>query len=72
MAHYIINKNAQTTGEHEVHNETSNCRFLPLQGNRISLGHHENCHRAVTEAKRIFPYNKIDGCYFCANSCHTR
>lgn len=29
---YYANKNAQSNGDHEVHNE--NCRKLPLESNR--------------------------------------
>jgi len=72
MPKYIINNNQQNTGEHEVHNETSNCTHLPHPSNRINLGFHANCHYAVAQAKRLYPGKKIDGCFYCANECHTR
>lgn len=71
MARYIVNKNAQPTGEHEVHN-TSTCNWLPDAANRIDLGEHSTCQSAVLEAKRLYPNNKFDGCYHCSPACHTR
>jgi hypothetical protein len=68
MALYYVNKNAQTTGEHEVH--TSTCLFLPSIENRIFLGDFDNCAEAVREAKKY--YSNVDGCYYCCYPCHTR
>lgn len=72
MPHFIINNNAQPTGEHEVHNESKSLNCLPAQQNRISLGYHLTCHEAIRAAKLKYPGYKIDGCYYCANECHTR
>ena len=69
MNKYIVNKNAQSNGDHEVHNETFNCQFLPNYENRRNLGYHSNCHNAVSEAKKY--YGKVNGCFYCANNCHT-
>ncbi|CAM3881629.1 hypothetical protein RHSA111115_12190 [Rheinheimera salexigens] len=71
MPKYIFNKNAQTTGEHEVHNENT-CKYLPNIENRVDLGYHDTCQSAVKEAKRQYPNNTFDGCYYCCLSCHTR
>ncbi|KKO44796.1 hypothetical protein WG68_13200 [Arsukibacterium ikkense] len=71
MARYIVNKNAQSTGEHEVHN-VNTCQYLPNVENQISLGEHATCQSAVQEAYRKFPGYKFDGCYYCSLSCHTR
>jgi len=49
MALYYVNKNAQPTGEHEVHKD--DCSFLPDSENRIYLGYFDNCKDAVNEAK---------------------
>ncbi|MEQ8443003.1 MAG: hypothetical protein RIM33_14785 [Alphaproteobacteria bacterium] len=68
MTLYYVNKNAQSTGEHEVH-ETG-CSFLPDQQNRVYLGDFLSCGPAVQEAKKH--YNNVDGCYFCCNPCHTK
>jgi len=48
MDSYYINKNAQPTGELEVHNE--NCFYLPEAKNRIHLGYFSTCQEAVKEA----------------------
>lgn len=71
MARYIVNKNAQTTGEHEVHNLNA-CNRLPDPANRIDLGEHYSCQSAVLAAKIIYSGSKVDGCYYCSPSCHTR
>ena len=68
MALYYVNKNAQQTGEHEVH--TSSCSYLPSEGNRIFLGYFDSCAAAVKEAKKY--YTQVDGCYHCCRPCHTR
>ncbi len=64
---YYVNKNAQSNGDHEVHEKT--CSYLPEAENRIYLGNFTSCHKAVVEAKKHFMQS--DGCYFCSNACHT-
>ncbi len=71
MPHYIINKNAQSNGDHEVHNTTSGCSYMPNIENQIGLGYHVNCQGAVADAKSRWPNNRINGCYYCCNMCHT-
>lgn len=68
MANYYVNKNAQPTGEHEVHQ--SNCSHLPDEENKLFLGSFDNCHAAIRKAKEH--YTNVDGCYYCSNECHTR
>jgi hypothetical protein len=68
MAIYYVNKNAQSTGEHEVHK--SGCSYMPDASNRQGLGEHATCQSAVKAAKAY--YTKVDGCAFCSASCHTR
>ena len=68
MDHYYVNKNAQPTGEHEVH--MGSCSYLPDADNRIYLGFFLNCSDAIREAKKYFP--NVDGCYYCCPNCHTR
>lgn len=41
MAHYYINTNAQTNGDHEVHIDP--CSYMPDAINRVDLGYHPNC-----------------------------
>ena len=65
---YYVNKNAQTTGEHEVHQ--SGCFWLPDIANRIYLGNFANAKDAVKAAK-IY-YGNVDGCYHCCKEAHTR
>ncbi|MDQ0592136.1 hypothetical protein QFZ37_000505 [Chryseobacterium ginsenosidimutans] len=67
---YYMNKNQQSNGDYEVHENS--CRFLPFFENRIYLGSFYSCQGAVDEAKRLFPsQNRINGCYYCSNACHT-
>ncbi len=68
MKHYYVNKNAQSTGEYEVHEES--CNYLPSSDNRKYLGYFSSCHEAIKKAKEDF-YD-VDGCYYCCNECHTR
>ena len=70
MARFCVNRNAQSTGEHEVHNLTARCSYLPQPGNRISLGEHSNCRGAVAAARQHF--TNVDGCAYCAPACHTK
>ncbi len=71
MARFIINKNAQNNGDHEVHNKTEGCSFMPNIENQVDLGFHQNCHGAVATAKSRWPSDRINGCYYCSNACHT-
>ena len=64
---YYVNKNAQTNGDHEVHQ--TGCSFLPDESNRIYLGEFASCGPAVSPAKRH--YTQVNGCYYCSRSCHT-
>ncbi len=69
MANYCVNKNEQSTGEHEVHN-TDTCSYCPDLNNRVDLGYHSDCKSAVTAAKAH--YSNVDGCAHCCEPCHTR
>lgn len=68
MAKYYLNKNAQPTGEREIHKD--GCLKLPDVNNRIYLGFFTNCKDALNEAKKIYP--DVDGCYYCSNQCHKK
>ena len=59
MPQFIVNKNAQPTGEHEVHNKDAGCSYLPDPANQIALGNHTTCHGAIAEAKRKHPGHKV-------------
>ena len=65
---YYLNKNAQATGEHEVH--TSDCRYLPIVANKIYLGVFDNSEDAIRKA-RLY-YHNVDGCRFCCPKSHKR
>lgn len=69
MPNYCVNKIAQQNGDHEVHDLASNKGCLPAPSNRIDLGYHSTCSGAVSAAKRHF--RQVNGCYWCANACHT-
>jgi hypothetical protein len=71
MPNFIINSNAQSSGDHEVHNTTTGCSYMPAASSQIDLGYHPNCQSAVADAKRRWSNNRINGCYYCANACHT-
>lgn len=71
MPRFIINRNSQANGDHEVHNATTGCSYMPNSENQINLGYHPSCHEAVADAKRRWPNNRINGCYYCCFSCHT-
>lgn len=72
MARFILNKNAQSTGEHEVHNLDVYCGHLPNVENQISLGSHNGCREAIQYARTQYPSATIDGCAYCTPTCHTR
>ena len=65
---YYLNKNAQTTGEHEVHKQ--NCSMLPDSENCIYLGIFDNARDALKVAKRY--YDNVDGCYYCSPEIHRK
>lgn len=69
MAEYCVNRNAQSNGDHEVHNLDADCSFLPDRANRVALGNHANCSTAVRKAKKEYP--SANGCFHCAKACHT-
>lgn len=67
MPCYIVNKNAQSNGDHEVHRE--GCSTLPQLENQLPLGSHDRCESALSMAKTIFP--QADGCANCCPECNT-
>ena len=68
MAMYYVNKNAQSNGDHEVHN--SDCNYLPESQNLLRLGDFSTCRPAVEEAKKY--YDQCNGCAYCTAACHTQ
>ena len=65
---YYVNRIAQPTGEHEVHQ--AGCGYLPSEENRIYLGFFTNSGDAIREAKKY--YSNVDGCFFCCPESHRR
>ena len=68
MPNFYVNKNAQSNGDHEVH-EVGTCPTPANTENRVALGFHASCSSAVTEAKKH--YSQVNGCANCAPACHT-
>lgn len=71
MPQFILNQNQQANGDHEVHNVTTGCAWMPLPQNRIDLGFHTDCHGAVSWAKSKWTGARINGCIHCCRPCHT-
>ena len=69
MDSYYLNQNRQENGDHEVHK--TGCSYFPKWENVERLGGFYTCSAAVAEAKKRHPNAKINGCYYCASSCHT-
>lgn len=70
MPQFCVNKSAQPSGEHDVHNLNSGCSLLPNFENRIVLGSHSGYEGAMREARKHF--SSIDGCPECATECNER
>lgn len=68
MPLYYVNRNQQPNGDHEVHQQ--NCTFMPDLTNRQYLGEFAACPQAVAAARKL--YIQVNGCYYCANPCHTQ
>lgn len=69
MARYIVNKNTQSNGDHEVHVLNGTCNRLPDAANQLDLGEFDSCQPAVTEAKQTYPQS--NGCFYCSKACNT-
>jgi hypothetical protein len=67
MPYYCVNKNAQSNGDHEVHDSWANS-CLPATWNQQDLGYHSSCSEAVTAARSY--YSQVDGCAYCVPTCH--
>lgn len=71
MREYIVNKNAQPNGDHEVHDlligKQKQC--LPNIENQKNLGLYTSSHNAVNVARRT--YATANGCFYCCRESHT-
>ena len=73
MPDYLVNRSAQSNGDHEVHRAPrSECGSLgyPLPKKQVDLGWHSDCDSAVRDA-RSRGY-RANGCAYCSFPCHTR
>lgn len=68
MARYYVNDNAQSNGDHEVHER--GCAWMPDRDNRTYLGSYNSCRPAVREARRNH-YSQVNGCKHCSPACNT-
>lgn len=68
MPTYYVNRNAQPTGEHEVHQER--CPTPASPSNQQTLGYFTGCREAVVAARKH--YANVDGCANCCPECHKR
>ena len=71
MPTFVVNRNAQSNGDHEVHNSTSGCSYMPSAANQVDLGYHTDCFGAVAYAKNRWQQARINGCFYCCRPCHT-
>ena len=53
MANFCVNTEAQSNGDHEVHDLDKNNWCLPAVPHRRNLGWHPSCAEAVREAKHL-------------------
>ena len=67
MAAYFVNSNAQSNGDHEVHQ--AGYSYMPDPKHCILLGDFPSCHGAVARAKLTYP--PADGCAYCCPLCNT-
>lgn len=69
MPTFCVNMNAQSNGDHEVHNLDRNCNRLPALGSRQDLDWHQDSRSAVAAA--MATCSRSNGCFYCARECHT-
>ncbi len=70
MPTFIVNKNSQSNGDYEVHDQASGYGCLPDSSNQAWLGSYSSCSAAVDAANSL-GYRPANGCFYCATSCHT-
>lgn len=69
MPNFCVNTEAQSNGDHEVHDLDQNKWCLPAASHRRALGWHASCQGAVQAAKSY--YRQSNGCAWCVPACHT-
>lgn len=70
MPNYIVNRNPQSNGDYEVHDQASSYGCLPEPANRVLLGAYSSCSGAVSDANAR-GYRPANGCFYCAFACNT-
>ena len=68
--YFLYMKDSDNDKDLEVH--ANNCLLEFKENLKDDLGVHDNCHKAVEKAKKLYPYANINGCAFCSNDCHTK
>lgn len=67
---YYLNHNPQLNDDHEVH--TGSCSYIDAsRPNYEYLGSFDHCSTAVSVARGMHPFWRINGCRWCSESCHT-
>lgn len=69
MPYFYLNTRPRRNGDHEVHEKEAGCGHEPEAINRMDLGWHSGCRRALAEANKTYPQS--NGCFYCCNPCHT-
>ena len=67
MRDYVVNRQPQDNGDHEVHH--TGCPVLPAPEIQHYLGAFWSCVPAVIKASTLYP--KANGCKICSLPCHT-
>ncbi|WP_256968969.1 hypothetical protein [Enterococcus faecalis] len=68
MPYYIVNKNIDDNGRHEVHQDT--CTRLPNKENQLDIGYHSDCTEAIQYIQNQNPAHLFDGCWYCSPACN--
>ena len=70
MAQWCVNTNAQSNGDHEVHDLASTKNCLPAYGNRYPLGEFATCHGAGSGSEEDLLHGPTD-VGTVREECHT-
>ena len=68
MPHFIVNRDADAHGDHQVHDRNSVWGCLPAEADQRELGAHDECASAVRLALLFYP--QVNGCARCTVTCH--
>lgn len=65
MPDFVMNRNSQSNGQHEVHNLTEGCVHMPKLPNQVKLGNYETSKLAIAKAQSDWPIYKVSACQYC-------